>query len=424
MCFGSGDLCMKLQSWSPIPFSDRSMRHPIVAAPNRFNGTIERVGFAIAAAYIVFFASSFAMGVWLVDAHGQGIQTDFINVWAAGRLVLDGNPAAAYDWIIHKAVEEQGVGHPFENYFGWPYPPIFLFVAAALSVLPYLPAFLTWMALTLPAYLTVIRMIVGHRIGFILACAFPGVLWNISVGQNGFLTAALLGSALAAMEKRPLLAGIFIGLLSYKPQFGILFPLVLAMNGQWRIFSMATLTTLSLIVLSWLAFGLEAWQAFFYDLPLTSALVLSAGLGGFQKLQTIFGVVRWWGGDETLASILQGAMTATCVITVLLIWRQRIAYEIKAAALGVAVLLATPYLYIYDLPALAVPMAFLTRVGLRQGFVAGEIVGLTGASILVLVVPLTGVPYGFLAILVIASLISRRVFAPESPLVVLRASSS
>ena len=79
-------------------------------------------------------------------------------------------------------------------------------MAAALSSVPYVPAFLAWMALTFPAYLSVARMIVGNRIGLFLACAFPGVLWNIAVGQNGFLTAALLGGALSAMKTRPLLA--------------------------------------------------------------------------------------------------------------------------------------------------------------------------------------------------------------------------
>ena len=398
--------------------ADRLMRRAIAPDPNRFTGMIERVAFAVAITYVVLLAAAFASGVWLVDAHGFGIQTDFVNVWAAGRLVLDGNPAAAYDWVLHKAAEEQGVGHPFDNYFGWHYPPIFLFIAAALSSVPYVPAFLAWMALTFPAYLSVARMIVGSRIGLFLACAFPGVLWNIAVGQNGFLTAALLGAALGAMKTRPLLAGVFVGLLSYKPQFGILFPLVLAMDGQWRTFSVAALTTLSLVVASWWVFGLEAWQAFFHYLPLTSGLVLTAGLAGFDKLQTIFGVVRWFGGGETFAWILQGAMTATCIVAVLLIWRQRISHDIKAAALAVAVLLATPYLYVYDLVALAVPMAFLIRLGLRQGFMSCEIEALTLASTLVFIVPLTSGPAGLLAIFVIALLIGRRAVAVESPPVV------
>ena len=82
---------------------------------------------------------------------------------------------------------------------------------------------------------------------------------------------------------------------------------------------------------------------------------------------------------------------------------------------GVAVLLATPYLYVYDLVALAVPMAFLVRLGLKQGFMSCEIEGLILASTLVFIIPLSSGPAGLLAILVIALLIGRRAVVVESP---------
>ena len=42
----------------------------------------------------------------------------------------------------------------------------------------------------------------------LLALAYPAVLINIGHGQNGFLTAALLGGALIILDRRPILAGI------------------------------------------------------------------------------------------------------------------------------------------------------------------------------------------------------------------------
>ena len=50
-----------------------------------------------------------------------------------------------------------------------------------------------------------------------LALAFPAVLVNIGHGQNGLLTAPLIGGALAVLDRRPIVAGILIGLLAYKP---------------------------------------------------------------------------------------------------------------------------------------------------------------------------------------------------------------
>jgi hypothetical protein len=187
----------------------------------------------------------------------QPIANDFVNVWAAGRLVLDGHAAAAYDWTLHREVEVAAVGHEFEGYYSWHYPPTVLFVAAALASLPYLVAALIWLAVTLPAYVAAGRAIVGERIGILLACAFPGVVWNISAGQNGFLTAALIGGALASLPRRPIIAGILLGLLTYKPQFGLLFPLVLLLEGYWRVLAAAAATAAVMVAASF-ALGTEA----------------------------------------------------------------------------------------------------------------------------------------------------------------------
>jgi len=391
--------------------TDRSLSPPVLAAPDRHRELAKRIAFALVVTYVAFLAASLINGVWLVDSDGKGIPADFVNVWAAGRLVLDGQPADAFDWVVHKTMEEAALGRPFEKYFGWHYPPGFLFVAAALALLPYFAAFFVWTTVTLAAYAAVIRMIFADRVGILFACAFPAVLWNFSAGQNGFLTAALLGAALGLLPKRPLLAGIFLGLLSYKPQFGLLFPLVLALNGYWRTFSAAAITTTAIVAVSFLAFGRETWQAFFDYLPLTNEMVLVGGLAGFQKLQTIFGMVRWFDGDEWLAWTLQISGTVAGTIIVLLIWRARVAHEIKAAALACAALIATPYLYLYDLVALAVPMAFLIRIGLRDGFLRYEVGGLALASALVLVVPFVNVQTGLVAILLVGALVCRRALA-------------
>ena len=56
---------------------------------------------------------------WLYNTDGLEVPTDFINVWAAGRLALDGLPAQAYDWDIQKQVEVAKLGQDFVGYFAW-----------------------------------------------------------------------------------------------------------------------------------------------------------------------------------------------------------------------------------------------------------------------------------------------------------------
>ena len=97
-------------------------------------------------------------------------------------------------------------------------------------------------------YLAVMRAIVGRPFGLVLAVAFPVVLNNALVGQNGFLTAALIGGTLYLMPVRPVLAGICLGLLSYKPQYGLLFPLVLIAASQWTVFFTAAVVAVAMAV--------------------------------------------------------------------------------------------------------------------------------------------------------------------------------
>ena len=173
---------------------------------------------------------------WITDPNGLGIPTDFVNVWSAGKLVLDGHPALAWDWDIQKQVQVDLLGQTFVGNFAWHYPPPFLFVAAFLAQFPYAVAFIGWVSISLVPYLVMMRAIVGRPFGWLLAAAFPVVLTNTLVGQNGFLTASLVGGMLVLLPTRPILAGICLGLLSYKPQYGLLFPLVLIAASQWTVF--------------------------------------------------------------------------------------------------------------------------------------------------------------------------------------------
>ena len=93
------------------------------------------------------------------------------------------------------------------------------------------------------------------------------------------------------------------------------------------------------------------------------------------------------------------ALIAAAAIAVL--WRSRAAYEIKAAALGAGAMLATPYLYTYDLVVLAVPLAFLFSLGRKRGFLPHEMTGIGIACLLILIFPFVKAPVGFAAVLVV-----------------------
>jgi len=367
-----------------------------------------RVCLVLAVANVTLCLSAYFSSWWVYDVNGLGIPTDFINVWAAGRLVLDGVPAQAYDWDIQKQVEVAKLGKDFVGYFAWHYPPPFLFVASLLAQLPYKLAFIGWAVVSFLPFLAVIRAVVGRPFGYLLALAIPMVFINALVGQNGFLTAALIGGTLYLIPIRPVLAGICLGLLTYKPQYGLLFPIALIAAGHWRVFISAAVTAVVLATASWLAFGIESWLAFFHWMPRFSQAFLTEGQAPWWKMQSIFSLVRYLGGSEPLGWAFQWILTASVAVVMALIWRSRVPYTLKAAALAGGTLLTTPYLFMYDMMVLAIPIAFLVRIGLKTGFRAYELPALGAVAALIVCYMFTGIPTGLGATLVVSALILRR----------------
>jgi len=364
-------------------------------------------GLAILLSELVFLSAAWFQGFFITDRAGHGIANDFVNVWAAGRLALDGHAAAAYDWTVHRQVQEAAVGYAFDGEYRWHYPPPFLFAAALADMLPFGPAGLAWLAATGAAYAAAIRGILGERTGWLFALGFPGALWNVTAGQNGFLTTALIGGALGLLERHPALAGCCLGLLTFKPQLGVLFPLVLVATGRWRAFFAAAATALALAALSWLAFGSAPWLAMAQTVAKANQLVLTDGGTGWNKLQSVFGLVRALGGSESAAWMIQGGVAAAIAAALVVLWRRTAPFELKAAALAVGAVLVTPYVFAYDLVALAVPVAFLLRFGLARGFLRFEGLALAAAGALLLSYIVATTQVGLAASLIVALLIAR-----------------
>jgi hypothetical protein len=206
----------------------------------------------------------------------------------------------------------------------------------------------------------------------LVALAFPAVFVNLGQAHNGFLTAALIGAALCQLDRRPWLAGVLLGLLAYKPQFGLLIPLVLMVSGRWRVFAAASLTVALLALAVTLAFGAEVWTAFLASTKFTRVVVLEQGGTGWYKIQSVFSWVRLWDGGIALAYAMQGAVTILVAAVLGWLWRSPAAYPLKAAALIIGCGLATPYSLDYDLMLLAPAIAYLAVDGWTRGFVPWE----------------------------------------------------
>jgi hypothetical protein len=332
------------------------------------------VGFLVAFAAAILFLAVTAHG--LNDYKQRPLGTDFSSFYAAGTLVLDGAPSAAFDPARHHEQERAVFGED-TPYYAWAYPPVFLLVAAPLAVLPYAFALIVWQLATLALYLAAIewlwRRTAGEtagtdRIVLLAALAFPAVFVNLTHGQNGFLTAALFAAALATLDKRPVLAGLFFGLLAYKPQLGLLIPLVLAATGRWRSFAATGATIVALAALTTLLFGAGIWHDFLSSLQFARISILDHDAVGYGKMQSVFAAVRLWGGAVDLAYAAQAAATLSLAAALVVLWRSQASMAAKGAGLCLGTLLATPYCFDYDMMLLAPAIALLAIDGRARGF--------------------------------------------------------
>jgi alpha-1,2-mannosyltransferase len=333
-------------------------------------------GFLIAFVAAILFLAATAHG--LNDYKNRPLGTDFSCFYAAGTLVLDGAPEAAFDPARLDEQNRATFGHAAPSY-GWFYPPFLLPVVGALAALPYLPALILWQAATLALYLAALALLLQRwpqiardRIWLLLALAFPAVFVNLTHGQYGFLTAALLAGALALLDKRPIVAGILFGLMAYKPQFGILIPLVLVVSARWRCLAAASATVAALVLLATLMFGADIWSAFFASAHFSRTVVLEQGGPGFEKIQSAFALVRLWGGSADAGYAVQILVTVGVAAALEILWRSQASAACKGAGLCLGVLLATPYCVDYDMMLLAPAIALLAADGVTRGFLPYE----------------------------------------------------
>ena len=362
--------------------------------------------FGLVVAYAALLLATFIMGIWLYDADGRPRATDFVAFWAAGKLVLAGHAADAYDWAIHKAVAASS-GIDIDGHFTFQYPPTFLLLTPTLALIPYPAAMLVWIAVGLPLYLGAVRLIAGGWNATLAALAWPAVLWNAVVGQTGFVTAALLGAGIALIDRRPALAGICFGLLTYKPQFGLLIPVALVAGGRWRVIGWAAAATLALSTLSVAVLGISPWTAFLDSASRINDAILTSGGTEFTKLQSLYGYVRALGGGANAAWAAHGFLVVLLAVFVARTWRSDAAFDLKAAALAAATILASPYAFIYDFVALAIPLIFLGRAG----FSNRELPFVIAAALLVGWGPADYLATGFLSGLLVLGLVIGRLYA-------------
>lgn len=326
----------------------------------------------VAVAYALSLIWRFFHGQWIFLSDGRLRCTDFGWMWLSGKFAASGEPAQIFDRLAFSDAQITLFGRDGCAFFTpFVYPPTYLFFTYPLGWMPYLVAFGIWVLITLCLYEAAVYAIIPCRAAAIAALAPFAVAVNIDFAHNAFLTAALIGFSLVFLERRPWLSGIFLGLLTYKPQIGLLFPLALLASRNWRALASATAMSIILGIGAAIAFGPEGWPSFLHTL-LDRQPTLSPDTKVPLALHSVFGLLRWletsggvaWGGHLIVAALV--------ALTVWVVWAKPIPFSLKAAVLCIGSALVLPYILFYDVCILSIAVAFLVRDGMSRGFLPGE----------------------------------------------------
>jgi arabinofuranan 3-O-arabinosyltransferase len=284
----------------------------------------------------------------LTDGAGRPFGDDFINYWSAAFLAWHGRAADIYNWSAFHAFEQSVVGASLDFYH-YSYPPVLPVLTAPLAVLDYVPALFLWLLAGWVCFYLALRALRPNRGVLLLALATPAVFLSAVGGQNGTWTAAFLGGGLSLLERRPVIAGILLGLLIQKPQLGLLVPVALLAGGQFRAFSAAAITTAALVLASILLFGSEIWTAYFHNATVLREAVLEAGTGVWHRMLSVFVAAGRLGVGVPAAYGVQAIVALIAAAVVAVAWYRDVPAPAKNALLVLGTLLATPYLQDYDL---------------------------------------------------------------------------
>ncbi len=301
-----------------------------------------------------------------VDLQGKPIGNDFITFWSAGHLALEGRPEAAF--VRELIYEAQRLAVPgSDTIFLWHYPPTFMLLAAVLASIPYLASYVLFAGGSFVFYGAAVRKFLEQPYALLLIIAYPGTFLSIAHGQNSMLSTALLACAFLCLGPRPIIAGVFIGLLAFKPQLGLLLPLVLIASRQWVAFLSAATTTLLFIGVSVAVYGVELWITFFENASLVND-VMGRGLLHWDKMPSLYITLRMMGVSEVYAYVAHWGAAVITVAVLLRLWYFGGPSKLALAALVPAMLIVLPYIFDYEMTLLAIPIAILaTDIAKRGG---------------------------------------------------------
>lgn len=324
-------------------------------------------------------------------SRGQIVGRDFLHSWTAIQLASEGKFNDIYnpDLLVSHApskVKNSGVA------FNFVYPPQTLAFLLPLAKLDYIVALVVWSLFSLILYTLCIKLATTSNLAFCLLLA-PTTFLNLSMGQNGLVTGALLVLGLCLIEKYPKISGVLIGILTIKPHLGILIPIALIVGKYKETFIWAVISSITLFAISTFAFGMDVWRAWIDNTPWIYAknfIEHGTGIALFMQ-PSPFMSIRLLFDNLSLAWGVQIISAIIAILSVIYAFRKPDNFQLKISVIITATYLVSPYIHSYDMAALSIVIIWQLQNGINNGFIYGEQILL----IILWLMPLTMTALGF-----------------------------
>jgi hypothetical protein len=210
-----------------------------------------------------------------------------------------------------------------------------------------------------------------HSAALVIA-ASPCVFIAAVIGQNSLFTAALAAFAVFWLEKKPIRAGLCIGLLALKPQMAIVFPFVLIAARAWKVTGVAAATALTLTSLGVLVGGVKSVHGFLVNASLFRHTILEHGQHFWFTSPTPYSALRSAGIPAGPAYAAHAVVAVLAIWAACHVWKTTRDVRLRTSILVVAALLASPYAWHYELAWLGVALACMVATGRKCGWLRAE----------------------------------------------------
>jgi len=297
----------------------------------------------------------------LIDRNGLVKGTDFLHFYTLGNLALHGRGDLLYDMRAQAELTHQFVSRAPDSVYVALYGPQMSLFFAPFARLPYGWALTAWLALNLLIYAFCCYAVWkkcpslhAHRwTVVILAVAFPGLFHLFAWGQTSGLALLCFTLAFLALENdRPLLAGLAIGSLIFKPQLGLAAAVVFLFARQWKVVAGAVMAAALQLSVAWLHYGSEIMRNYWHALTHVKEVLplLEPRLYQTHSLRSFWSLLLPW---PRAAFTLYAVSTLAVLLFAIRLWKSESPLTLRYSGLLLATVLISPHLTVYDLIILA-----------------------------------------------------------------------